>query len=278
MAVHRAPEVILGHTYDGRIDIWSVGAVLAELFTNYVLFQNDSVASMLSRIIGILGPFPAHILSNCADAGKYFTASNLVYEREEQDPNTFHLIFPKKTSLRSRLHCESKGSSDEDLFVDFIRALLDLDCMARLTAAEALQHPWLADADTVQFTEYIIGQPHRDAADITGNAYEHGEDYEEDDSDDYDDEEEEGEYEEDLLPDSHFADFRFQMDSVSISISDDDSNNEEDEEDAAPIAGIEEDQRNAIDLPSEHGPSGSEEGSAIASDQLHSTADDCGPC
>jgi serine/threonine protein kinase len=48
----RAPEVILGHKYDTRIDIWSVGAVLAELHTGYVLFQNDSVPTMLSRITG----------------------------------------------------------------------------------------------------------------------------------------------------------------------------------------------------------------------------------
>jgi serine/threonine protein kinase len=49
---NRAPEVILGHPYDTRIDIWSIGAVAAEMLTGYVLFQNDSVASMLSRITG----------------------------------------------------------------------------------------------------------------------------------------------------------------------------------------------------------------------------------
>lgn len=42
--------MILGHGYDGRIDIWSVGAVLAELYTDYVLFQNESVQTMLARI------------------------------------------------------------------------------------------------------------------------------------------------------------------------------------------------------------------------------------
>ena len=50
---NRAPEVIIGHAYDTGIDIWSVGAVLAELLTGYVLFQNDSVPTMLSRITGM---------------------------------------------------------------------------------------------------------------------------------------------------------------------------------------------------------------------------------
>ena len=35
---YRAPEVILGCKYDFRIDIWSLGCILAELFTGNVLF------------------------------------------------------------------------------------------------------------------------------------------------------------------------------------------------------------------------------------------------
>lgn len=55
---YRAPEVILNAKYDQRIDVWSYGAVLAELLTGNVLFQNDSVASMLARITG--KPWHAH--------------------------------------------------------------------------------------------------------------------------------------------------------------------------------------------------------------------------
>lgn len=172
----RAPEVIIGHPYDSRIDVWSVGAVLAELYTGYVLFQNDSVPTMLSRITGILGPFPKHVLQNGKDSGKYFTTSNIVYERDEE--GAFHLIFPKQTNLASRMHFPhhhyphngnsytsngrrrtEKDREDEELFVDFVRCMLHLDPLKRVTAQEALRHPWLADADTVQFKEYVIGQP-----------------------------------------------------------------------------------------------------------------------
>ena len=137
-----------------------MGAVIAELFTGYVLFQNDSVPTMLSRITGILGPFPKEVLNNGRDTGKYFTLSHIVYERDED--GAFHLIFPKKTNLRSRLHfsvAEEGQSEDENLFVDFIRSLLDTDPSKRPTAEQALKHPWLKDADTVEFSEYIIGQP-----------------------------------------------------------------------------------------------------------------------
>ena len=36
---YRAPEVILGLPYDARVDVWSLGAILAELATGAVLFQ-----------------------------------------------------------------------------------------------------------------------------------------------------------------------------------------------------------------------------------------------
>ena len=35
---YRAPEVILKAGYDGRIDVWSLGAILVELVTGNVLF------------------------------------------------------------------------------------------------------------------------------------------------------------------------------------------------------------------------------------------------
>jgi hypothetical protein len=47
--------------------------VLAEMLTGYVLFQNDSIPTMLARIIGILGPFPDDILRNGKETLNYFT-------------------------------------------------------------------------------------------------------------------------------------------------------------------------------------------------------------
>jgi serine/threonine protein kinase len=35
---YRAPEVILGCKYDYKIDMWSLGCIIAELYTGYVLF------------------------------------------------------------------------------------------------------------------------------------------------------------------------------------------------------------------------------------------------
>lgn len=188
---YRAPEVIIGHPYDTRIDIWSVGAVLAELHTGYVLFQNDSVATMLSRITGILGAFPQNVLQRGKDTGKYFSLSNIVYERDEE--GSFHLIFPKKTDLASRLHMPENPtagfSADEIQFVDFVRQMLHLDPAQRMSAEQALAHPWLADADTVYVSEYIIGQNTNAgyAPPVPGGQYEYDDEEEgSEDDEDYD--------------------------------------------------------------------------------------------
>jgi len=131
---YRAPEVILGLPYDGRIDMWSLGAILVELLTGYVLFQNDSVAAMLARISAILGPFPEPLLGRARHAHKYFV-DGMVYERDPQ--GVPFLLRPKPTSLAARTHC------DDTLFLSFVGSLLSIDPAQRPSAERALAHPWL---------------------------------------------------------------------------------------------------------------------------------------
>ena len=39
---YRAPEIILGVPYTTAIDMWSFGAIIAELFTGFPLFPGES--------------------------------------------------------------------------------------------------------------------------------------------------------------------------------------------------------------------------------------------
>jgi dual specificity tyrosine-phosphorylation-regulated kinase 2/3/4 len=133
---YRAPEVILGLPYDSRIDIWSLGCILAELYSGYVLFQNDSLATLLARCVGILGPMPARMRAG-RHAHKFFTRSGDIYEQEESTGRVF-LLQPKHCTLSHRLRGADAG------FVDFVVSLLTLDAEARPTATQALQHPWLS--------------------------------------------------------------------------------------------------------------------------------------
>ncbi|XP_057479634.1 uncharacterized protein LOC130766922 isoform X2 [Actinidia eriantha] len=134
---YRAPEVILGLPYDKKIDIWSLGCILAELCTGNVLFQNDSPATLLARVIGIISPIDQDMLAKGRDTYKYFTKNHMLYERN-QDTNRMEYLIPKKTSTRHRLPMGDQG------FIDFVGHLLEINPKKRPSASEALKHPWLS--------------------------------------------------------------------------------------------------------------------------------------
>ncbi|EAA12191.4 AGAP007847-PA, partial [Anopheles gambiae str. PEST] len=52
---YRSPEVILGYPYDKAIDMWSLGCILAELYTGYPLFPGENEVEQLACIMEILG-------------------------------------------------------------------------------------------------------------------------------------------------------------------------------------------------------------------------------
>lgn len=156
---YRAPEVIIGCKYDYRIDMWSLGCILAELFTGNVLFQNDTVQALLARVIGILGPFPEWMMQEGKLVHKFFTEDKILYQdvyTEEEDPaaaqdnsdasrrgqrtGRVQLLIPKKSGLSFRL------KSEDLYFLDFVRSLLQIDPLRRPTASEALKHPWFTQA------------------------------------------------------------------------------------------------------------------------------------
>ncbi|KAH0875803.1 hypothetical protein HID58_073165 [Brassica napus] len=134
---YRAPEVILGLPYDKKIDVWSLGCILAELCTGNVLFQNDSPASLLARVMGIIGSIDQEMLRKGRDSHKYFTKNRMLYERNQESSRLEYLI-PKRTSLRHRLPMGDQG------FTDFVAHLLEINPKKRPSASEALKHPWLS--------------------------------------------------------------------------------------------------------------------------------------
>eukprot|EP01119_Soliformovum_irregulare_P025144 TRINITY_DN9231_c0_g1_i1.p1 TRINITY_DN9231_c0_g1~~TRINITY_DN9231_c0_g1_i1.p1 ORF type:complete len:709 (+),score=224.65 TRINITY_DN9231_c0_g1_i1:64-2190(+) len=135
---YRAPEVILGLPYSSKIDLWSLGCILAELWSGKVLFHNESIPTLLARVIGILGPFSEEMLAKGKCVDKYFTKTRALFDKREGQ-NGFSYLKPKRTSLRQRLKC------DDPVFVDFLLKLLSLDPKARPSATEALRHSFVCD-------------------------------------------------------------------------------------------------------------------------------------
>lgn len=134
---YRSPEVILGLPYDQKIDIWSLGCILSELYTGEVLFPNESMPIILARMIGIIGPIDMEMLASGQETQKYFTDDYDLFHTNEETDQLEYLI-PEKSSLRRHLQCPDKK------FVDFLSYLLQINPRNRPTASEALQHRWLS--------------------------------------------------------------------------------------------------------------------------------------
>ncbi|OMJ95010.1 hypothetical protein SteCoe_1708 [Stentor coeruleus] len=158
---YRAPEVILGCQYDYRIDVWSLGCILFELFTGNVLFQNTCIQELLARVVSICGPLSEEIHRTGRHVSRFFTKEKLIYKEVEDDKaldnrhlseemieliklarknkKKIQLLIPKRSSIKNRLHC------NDMIFIDFLKCLLDPDKDRRLTVVEALRHPFITE-------------------------------------------------------------------------------------------------------------------------------------
>lgn len=61
---YRAPEVILGSRYSSKIDIWSLGCVLAEVFTGAPILPGKSEVEQIALILELFGAPPASYIIN----------------------------------------------------------------------------------------------------------------------------------------------------------------------------------------------------------------------
>ncbi|KAK3700498.1 hypothetical protein QZH41_015721 [Actinostola sp. cb2023] len=124
---YRPPELLLGEErYGPGIDIWSVGCILAELFTKKPIFpayQEIGQLELISRVCGT--PTPA------------------VWPGIINLPH-FHTIKPKK-QYRRRVKEEFHFLPGDAL--DLFDKMLTLDPSQRISADESLEHPFLKDLD-----------------------------------------------------------------------------------------------------------------------------------
>lgn len=69
---YRSPEVLCGYPYNSKIDMWSLGCILAELFLGLPLFPGVNDYNQMARIAEMCSYPPSMVLDGGKHATKYF--------------------------------------------------------------------------------------------------------------------------------------------------------------------------------------------------------------
>ncbi|GAB6028287.1 hypothetical protein CHUAL_002465 [Chamberlinius hualienensis] len=131
---YRSPEVILGIHYNVKIDMWSFGCILAELYSGYPLFPGENEVEQLSCIMEVLGQPPSSVLEKASRRRLFFDSKG--------NPRCITNSKGRKRWPSSKDLATSMKCSDMQ-FVDFVSRCLEWDAELRMTPDEALRHEWL---------------------------------------------------------------------------------------------------------------------------------------
>lgn len=132
---YRAPEVIVGSGWMYSADMWSVGTILIELYTGEVLFDTHENREHLALTEKILGPFPEWFSKKTSEsARKYFKDGRLRWPE---------MASSEKSIAKVERAKPLESMCDDADFIDMIRGMLNYDKKRRMTAGEALKHPFV---------------------------------------------------------------------------------------------------------------------------------------
>jgi len=130
---YRAPEVILGMTYSGTVDIWSVGCIFGEMVRGQVLFPGSDHIDQWNKIIETLGSPSNDFIARLQPA-----VSNYVKTRPFYRGINFNRLFPDGC-----FPLESNGSRNRAAQArDLLQKMLELDPDKRITIDDALRHTY----------------------------------------------------------------------------------------------------------------------------------------
>lgn len=147
---YRSPEVILGMSYGMPIDMWSLGCILAELFTGYPIFPGENEQEQLACIMEVFGPPEKHLIEKSSRKKLFFdslgkprlTVSSKGRRRR-----------PSSKDLRQALKC------DDEAFLDFITRCLRWDPARRISPHDALKHEFLTGIKAPRTRMYGTNSP-----------------------------------------------------------------------------------------------------------------------
>lgn len=128
---YRAPEVIIDAGYNEKIDIWSLGCILFELYKGVPIFQGTNENDQLCKIVEIIGNIPENLVQLSKRRQLFFNDNGLLVSKEGV------IVKPGINSVAGLIRNAEKN------FIDFLLECFKLDPNERFDAETALVHPWI---------------------------------------------------------------------------------------------------------------------------------------
>mmetsp|Transcript_5717 Transcript_5717/g.10066 ORF Transcript_5717/g.10066 Transcript_5717/m.10066 type:complete len:366 (-) Transcript_5717:1598-2695(-) len=142
---YRAPELLFGaEIYDSAVDMWSAGCVFCEILLKRALFHGNTELELISSVVKIRG---APSIYNWNGFDQLPHANRLSFNTLVQD-NLVNLI-------------KNEVKFSTDAMCDLIDGLLTYDPQKRLTAQQALSHPYFTEWPPAQDESLIQTFPER---------------------------------------------------------------------------------------------------------------------
>ena len=156
---YRAPETILHLPLDEKIDMWSCGCLAMELFNGSPLFIVNSEQNMICSIKKLIGDIPAEMVDRSPVKSNFFVDGCLLSPEEFQSqPNIpkFKTCFSKLPNFHYYFDSYHISPSSRPEFIQtethnishlhsLVSGLLEIDPRKRLSAEQALSHPFFSD-------------------------------------------------------------------------------------------------------------------------------------
>uniref|UniRef100_A0A673IVG9 Serine/threonine-protein kinase PRP4 homolog n=1 Tax=Sinocyclocheilus rhinocerous TaxID=307959 RepID=A0A673IVG9_9TELE len=151
---YRAPEIIIGKSYDYGIDMWSVGCTLYELYTGKILFPGKTNNHMLKLAMDLKGKLPNKMIRKGLFKDQHFDQnSNFLYTEidkvtEREKVNVMSTINPTKDLSMDMVGRQALPEDQRKKVVqlkDLLDQILVLDPAKRITINQALQHPFIQE-------------------------------------------------------------------------------------------------------------------------------------
>ncbi|GAB7359924.1 hypothetical protein MBLNU230_g7450t1 [Neophaeotheca triangularis] len=148
---YRAPEIILGIGWSHPIDLWSLGCILVECWTGDALFQTHDCCEHLGMMEAVTGnPIDKSLIkevnrtskrSDKNSAARFFKNGQLAYPLPDTPRQS-------KKYVRAMKRLEEiipPTNNFNRQFLDLLRRIFVYDPKKRITAREAIKHPWFSE-------------------------------------------------------------------------------------------------------------------------------------